>query len=52
MYLAAGTPGDSLANILPANVWARLAVAFVIVCVLFTPVSLPQIISEVKKGKS
>ena len=48
MYLAAGTPGDSLANVLPANVWARLAVAFGIVCVLFTLVSLPQIISEVK----
>ena len=48
MYLAAGTPGDSLANVLPANVWARLAVAFGILCVLFTLVSLPQIIKEVK----
>ena len=52
MYLAAGTPGDSLANILPANVWARLAVAFLIVCVLFTLVSLPQIIKEVKERRA
>ena len=48
MYLAAGTPGDSLANVLPSNIWARLAVAFLIVCVLFTLVSLPQIIKEIK----
>ena len=55
MYLAAGTPGDSLANVLPSNIWARLAVAFLIVCVLFAIVSLPQIIKEIKakkKGKS
>ena len=55
MYLAAGTPGDSLANVLPSNVWARLAVAFLIVLVLFTIVSLPQIIKEIKakrKGKT
>ena len=52
MYLAAGTPGDSLANVLPANVWARLAVAFVIVCVLFTLVSLPQIITEVRRKRA
>lgn len=51
MYLAAGTPGDSLANVLPENVWARLAVAFGIVCVLFTLVSLPQIISQIKQKK-
>ena len=51
MYLAAGTPGDSLANILPANVWARLAVAFLIVAVLFTLVSLPQIIREIKNRR-
>ncbi len=49
MYLAAGTPGDSLANVLPSNIWARLAVAFLIVCVLFTLVSLPQIIKEIKE---
>lgn len=52
MYLAAGTPGDSLANVLPANVWARLAVAFGIVCVLFTLVSLPQIIKEIKEKRA
>ena len=52
MYLAAGTPGDSLANVLPANIWARLAVAFGIVCVLFTLVSLPQIIKEIKQKRA
>ncbi len=52
MYLAAGTPGDSLANFLPANVWARLGVAFLIVAVLFTLVSLPQIIREVKARRA
>ena len=52
MYLAAGTPGDSLANVLPANIWARLAVAFGIVCVLFTLVSLPQIIMEIKQKRA
>ena len=52
MYLAAGTPGDSLANVLPANVWARLVVALGIVCVLFTIVSLPQIIREIKQKRN
>ncbi len=52
MYLAAGTPGDSLANVLPSNIWARLAVAFGILCVLFALVSLPQIIKEVKAKRS
>jgi uncharacterized membrane protein YwaF len=52
MYLAAGTPGDSLANVLPSNIWARLAVAFLIVCVLFTFVSLPQIIKEIKEKRA
>lgn len=52
MYLAAGTPGDSLANILPSNIWARLAVAFGIICVLFALVSLPQIIKEIKQKRA
>ena len=52
MYLAAGTPGDSLANVLPSNVWARLAVAFVIVCVLFALISLPQIMGEIKEKRA
>lgn len=52
MYLAAGTPGDSLANVLPSNLWARLAVAFGIVSVLFTLVSLPQIIREIKEKQN
>lgn len=52
MYLAAGTAGDSLANILPANIGARLVVAFGIICVLFTLVSLPQIIKEIKQKRT
>ena len=52
MYLAAGTTGDSLANILPANVWARLGVAFLIVAVLFTLLSVPQMIREIKEKKA
>ena len=51
MYLAAGTPGDSLANVLPANIWIRLALYFVIISVLFSLVSLPEIIGEIKKRK-
>ena len=52
MYLAAGTPGDSLANILPSNVWARLAVGFLIVAFLFTLLSLPQIIKEIRERRA
>jgi TRAP-type C4-dicarboxylate transport system permease small subunit len=48
MYLAAGTPGDSLAIVLPSIVWARLAVAFGIVVFLFALLSLPQISNEIK----
>lgn len=51
MYLAAGTPGDSLANILPANVWARLAVATAAICVVFALISLPQILRERKEKR-
>ena len=52
MYLAAGTSGDSLANILPSNIWLRLLVGFAIISVLFTLVSLPQIIKEIKAKRS
>lgn len=52
MYLAAGTPGDSLANVLPANIWLRLLVAFGILCVLFALVSLPQIIKEIRQKRA
>ena len=48
MYLSAGTSGDSLANILPASIPARLAIGFGIVAVLFSIISLPQIIREIK----
>ena len=51
MYLAAGTPGYSLTNVLPANVWLRLPLMFGILCVLWALVSLPQIIKEIKQKK-
>lgn len=52
MYLAAGTPGDSLANVLPSNIVARLFVCAGIVAALFTLASLPQIISAIKKKRN
>ena len=48
MYLAAGTAGDSIANILPQNIWVRLALYVGILAVLFFLISLPQIIPEIK----
>lgn len=51
MYLAAGTSGDSIANILPENIWIRLGLYAAIMSVLFVLISLPQIISESKKKK-
>lgn len=48
MYLAKGTAGDSIANILPQNIWVRLGLYAVILAVLFFLVSLPHIIPEIK----
>ena len=48
MYLAAGTAGDSIANILPKNIWVRLALYTGILIVLFALVSLPHIIPEIR----
>lgn len=47
MYLASGTQGDSIANILPENIGVRLVLYIGILCVLFTLVSLPHIIPEI-----
>ena len=52
MYLASTTDGDSIANILPPNVWLRVLIGLGLVTVLFTIVSLPQIISEIKCKKA
>lgn len=52
MYLAAGTQGDSLANVLPSNIWARVVVALGIVFVLFAIVSLPQVVREIKQKRN
>ena len=51
MYLAEGTAGDSIANILPQNIWVRLLLYVGIIAVLFTLVSLPQIITQAKERK-
>lgn len=51
MYMADTTAGDSLANILPQNIWLRLLVGAGIVTVLFALISLPQIISQIKARK-
>lgn len=52
LYLASGTAGDSIANILPQNIWVRLALYVGILLVLFTLISLPQIIPEIKAYKA
>lgn len=52
MYLAAGTAGDSIANILPQNIWVRLGLYMVIFAVLIFLVSLPHIIPEIKAHKA
>lgn len=49
MYMSDTTAGDSLANILPQNIWLRLLVGIAIVVVLFTLISLPQIIGDIKR---
>ena len=51
MYLAATTDGDSIANFLPPNVWVRLLIGLGLVAVLFTIISLPQIIREIKEKR-
>lgn len=51
MYLASGTSGDSIANILPQNIWVRLVLYVGILAVLFFLVSLPQIIPQIKAYK-
>lgn len=51
MYMSDTTAGDSLANILPQNIWLRLLVGIAIVVVLFTLISLPQIIGDIKRHK-
>ena len=51
MYMSDTTAGDSLANILPQNIWLRLLVGIAIVVVLFTLISLPQIIGDIKRLK-
>lgn len=51
MYLASGTDGDSIANMLPESIPVRLVLYLGILCVLFTLVSIPQIVSEVKAKK-
>lgn len=51
MHLASGTEGDSIANILPENIWVRLALYLGILIVLFFLVSLPHLIPEWKEKR-
>ncbi len=48
MYLASGTAGDSIANILPESIPVRLVLYLGILIVLFALVSLPHLIPEIK----
>jgi hypothetical protein len=48
MYLASGTAGDSIANILPESIPVRLVLYLGILIVLFTLISLPHLIPEIK----
>lgn len=52
MYLAAGTAGDSIANVLPQNIWVRLGLYVVIMAVLFFLISLPHILPEIKAHRA
>ena len=51
MYLASTTTGDSIANILPPNVWLRLLIGLGLIAVLFSLISIPQIVKEVKQKR-
>ncbi len=48
MYLSKGTSGASIVNMMPENMYVRLLVYCAILVVLFTLVSLPQIIPQIK----
>ena len=48
MYLAKGTSGDSIANVLPQDIGVRLVLYLGILIVLFVLLSLPQIIPQIK----
>lgn len=50
MFLAANTPGDSLANIMPSNVWIRLLVYCVIGVALLSLAYIPILIKNRKKN--
>ncbi|MBQ7314589.1 MAG: TIGR02206 family membrane protein [Clostridia bacterium] len=52
MYLASGTDGDSIANLLPESIPVRILLYLGILIVLFALLSLPEILSEIKKKRS
>ncbi|MBO5328789.1 MAG: TIGR02206 family membrane protein [Clostridia bacterium] len=52
MYLASGTAGDSIANMLPESIPVRLLLYIGILIVLFSLLSLPQIIRDIKAFKA
>ena len=51
MYLASGTTGNSIANVLPQSIPVRLCLFIGILCVLFALISLPQIIKQITEKK-
>ena len=52
MYLASGTDGDSIANLLPESIPVRILLYVCILIVLFAILSLPEIILDIKKKKA
>lgn len=52
MYLASGTDGDSIANLLPESIPVRILLYVGILIVLFAILSLPEIILDIKKKKA
>lgn len=51
MYLASNTDGDSIANLLPESIPVRLVLYLIILVVLFTLLSLPEIIRDIKNRR-
>lgn len=49
MFLAANTPGDSLANIMPSNVWIRLILYIFIGLILLSLAYIPMYLRQRKK---
>jgi len=51
LYLATGTTGDSIANIMPQNLWLRLFIYLAIISLLFAIAYSPFFIKDYKARK-